>query len=94
MIKHEGQTTIRMKQFIDYIPLFVFFSVWAMDERTITLANYQHSVGGIFSAAEFLLSEFRAGLRWPVCGTAKTGQISVDYPRGCGAVYHSHHYFS
>lgn len=44
-----------MKQFIDYIPLFVFFSVWAMDERTITLADYQHSVGGIFSAAEFLL---------------------------------------
>ena len=46
---------MRMKQFIDYIPLFVFFSVWAMDERTITLADYQHSVGGIFSAAEFLL---------------------------------------
>ncbi len=45
-----------MKQFIDYIPLFVFFSVWAMDERTLTLANYQHSVGGIFSAAEFLLA--------------------------------------
>ncbi|MGB1747351.1 MAG: septation protein IspZ, partial [Pseudohongiellaceae bacterium] len=45
-----------MKQFIDYIPLFVFFSVWAMDERTITLADYQHSVGGIFSAAEFLLA--------------------------------------
>ena len=44
-----------MKQFIDYIPLFVFFSVWVMDERTITLADYQHSVGGIFSAAEFLL---------------------------------------
>ena len=45
-----------MKQFIDYIPLFVFFSVWAMDERTITLVDYQHSVGGIFSAAEFLLA--------------------------------------
>ena len=45
-----------MKQFIDYIPLFVFFSVWAMDERTVTLADYQHGVGGIFSAAEFLLA--------------------------------------
>ena len=44
-----------MKQFIDYIPLLVFFSVWAIDERTIALADYQHSVGGIFSAAEFLL---------------------------------------
>ena len=44
-----------MKQFIDYIPLLVFFSVWAMDEKTVVFANYQHSIGGIFSAAEFLL---------------------------------------
>ena len=66
MIRTRGPDTIRMKQFIDYIPLFVFFSVWAMDERTITLADYQHSVGGIFSAAEFY-RKFRTGLRWPVC---------------------------
>ena len=52
----ESRTIILMKQFIDYIPLFVFFSVWAMDERTITFVDYQHSVGGIFSAAEFLLA--------------------------------------
>ena len=45
-----------MKQFIDYIPLLVFFTVWAMDERLITVAGYEHGVGGIFSAAEFLLS--------------------------------------
>ncbi|MCG8414473.1 MAG: septation protein IspZ [Pseudomonadales bacterium] len=45
-----------MKQFIDYIPLLVFFIVWAMDERTVTIAGYEHSVGGIFSAAEFLLA--------------------------------------
>lgn len=44
-----------MKQFIDYIPLLVFFSVWALDERTVSLFGYQHEVGGIFSAAEFLL---------------------------------------
>lgn len=44
-----------MKQFIDYIPLLVFFTVWAMDERLITVAGYEHGVGGIFSAAEFLL---------------------------------------
>jgi intracellular septation protein len=44
-----------MKQFIDYIPLLVFFSVWALDERVVSIAGYQHGVGGIFSAAEFLL---------------------------------------
>ena len=44
-----------MKQFIDYIPLLVFFSIWAMDERVVTIAGLQHEVGGIFSAAEFLL---------------------------------------
>ncbi len=44
-----------MKQFIDYIPLLVFFTVWAMDERMVTIGGYEHSVGGIFSAAEFLL---------------------------------------
>ncbi len=45
-----------MKQLIDYIPLMVFFSIWALDERVVTIAGYQHSVGGIFSAAEFLLA--------------------------------------
>lgn len=45
-----------MKQFIDYIPLLVFFSVWAMDERAINIGGIEHSVGGIFSAAEFLLA--------------------------------------
>ncbi|MEX0965435.1 MAG: inner membrane-spanning protein YciB [Pseudohongiellaceae bacterium] len=44
-----------MKQFIDYIPLLVFFSVWAMDERAVSIAGIDHSIGGIFSAAEFLL---------------------------------------
>ena len=44
-----------MKQFIDFIPLLVFFSIWVMDERVVTIAGLQHEVGGIFSAAEFLL---------------------------------------
>ena len=43
-----------MKQFIDYIPLLVFFSVYVMDERIVTFGDYQHNIGGIFSAAEFL----------------------------------------
>ena len=45
-----------MKQFIDYIPLLVFFFIWAMEERTVTIGEISHSVGGIFSAAEFLLA--------------------------------------
>lgn len=45
-----------MKQFIDYIPLLVFFSVWAIDERAVNIAGFEHSIGGIFSAAEFLLA--------------------------------------
>ncbi|MEC7765331.1 MAG: inner membrane-spanning protein YciB [Pseudomonadota bacterium] len=45
-----------MKQFIDYIPLLVFFSVFAMDERAVTIGNFQHEVGGIYSAAEFLIA--------------------------------------
>lgn len=44
-----------MKQFIDYIPLLIFFSVWAMDERVINIAGYDYNLGGMFSAAEFLL---------------------------------------
>ncbi len=44
-----------MKQFIDYIPLLVFFIVWSLDERMIEVAGMQYQLGGIFSAAEFLL---------------------------------------
>ena len=44
-----------MKQFIDYIPLLVFFSVFVMDERAVTIGNFQHEIGGIYSAAEFLI---------------------------------------
>ena len=44
-----------MKQFIDYIPLLAFFSVWAMDERIVSVGEFEISIGGIFSAAEVLL---------------------------------------
>ncbi|MEX2131174.1 MAG: septation protein IspZ [Pseudohongiellaceae bacterium] len=45
-----------MKQFLDYIPLLVFFSVWTIDERIINIGDFQYTLGGIFSAAEFLLA--------------------------------------
>ncbi|MBU14494.1 MAG: hypothetical protein CMQ14_05325, partial [Gammaproteobacteria bacterium] len=50
------ETGSNMKQFIDFIPLLIFFTVWAMDERSVTIGDVEHSVGGIFSAAEFLLA--------------------------------------
>ncbi|MSR11373.1 MAG: septation protein IspZ [Gammaproteobacteria bacterium] len=45
-----------MKQLIDYIPLVVFFSIWSLDERSIEVAGIQHTIGGIYSAAEFLIA--------------------------------------
>lgn len=47
---------ILMKQFIDYIPLAIFFTIWSLDERSVTLAGYEHTIGGIYSAAEFLIA--------------------------------------
>lgn len=44
-----------MKQFIDYIPLVVFFSIWSLDERSVSIAGIEHTIGGIYSAAEFLI---------------------------------------
>ena len=44
-----------MKQFLEYIPLLLFFSVWAMDERAISVFGLSVEVGGIFNAATFLL---------------------------------------
>lgn len=44
-----------MKQFIDYIPLAIFFSIWTLDERPVMVAGYTHTIGGIYSAAEFLI---------------------------------------
>ena len=44
-----------MKQLIDYIPLLVFFLVWSLDERLVSIGGYERTVGGVFSATEFLL---------------------------------------
>lgn len=44
-----------MKQFIDYIPLVVFFAIWSLDERSVSVAGIEHTIGGIYSAAEFLI---------------------------------------
>jgi len=44
-----------MKQLLEYIPLLLFFSVWAMDERVVPVLGLNIAVGGIFNAATFLL---------------------------------------
>lgn len=44
-----------MKQLFDYVPLLAFFAVWSMDERVVSIAGFERTVGGVFSAAEVLL---------------------------------------
>jgi intracellular septation protein len=45
-----------MKQLIDYIPLIAFLIVYKMEERIITIAGYDYTLGGIFSATEVLVT--------------------------------------
>ncbi|MGY4490096.1 septation protein A [Pseudomonas sp. TE3610] len=45
-----------MKQFIDFIPLFLFFIVYKLDPRVIDVAGQQVTLGGIFSATGVLIA--------------------------------------
>lgn len=45
-----------MKQFIDFIPLILFFIVYKLDPRTIDLAGHSFELGGIFSATAVLIA--------------------------------------
>ncbi|WP_205340253.1 septation protein A [Denitrificimonas caeni] len=44
-----------MKQFIDFIPLILFFIVFKLDPRDVELAGQVFSIGGIFSATAVLI---------------------------------------
>ncbi|MBB6341824.1 intracellular septation protein [Pseudomonas fluvialis] len=44
-----------MKQFIDFIPLILFFIVYKLEPRVIELAGHSVSLGGIFSATAVLI---------------------------------------
>ncbi|SDN09177.1 septation protein A [Pseudomonas jinjuensis] len=44
-----------MKQFIDFIPLILFFIVYKLDPRNVELAGQSFSLGGIFSATAVLI---------------------------------------
>ncbi|WP_218567577.1 septation protein A [Pseudomonas cavernae] len=45
-----------MKQFIDFIPLILFFIVFKLDPRTVELAGHSYMLGGIFSATAMLIA--------------------------------------
>ena len=47
--------TRNMKQLIDYIPLIAFLTVYKMEERIVSIAGYDYTLGGIFSATEVLV---------------------------------------
>ncbi|BAU75633.1 septation protein A [Metapseudomonas furukawaii] len=44
-----------MKQFIDFIPLILFFIVYKLDPRAVELAGHTFMLGGIFSATAVLI---------------------------------------
>ncbi len=45
-----------MKQFIDFIPLFLFFIVYKLDPRVIDVVGQPVTLGGIFSATGVLIA--------------------------------------
>ncbi len=45
-----------VKQFIDFIPLILFFIVYKLDPRSIELAGQTFELGGIFSATAVLIA--------------------------------------
>lgn len=45
-----------VKQFIDFIPLILFFIVYKLAPRTVELAGYSFELGGIFSATAVLIA--------------------------------------
>lgn len=44
-----------VKQFIDFIPLLLFFVVYKLDPRSVELAGHTLTIGGIFSATAVLI---------------------------------------
>ncbi len=44
-----------VKQFIDFIPLLLFFVVFKIDPRVVDIAGHQLTVGGIYSATAMLI---------------------------------------
>lgn len=44
-----------MKQLLEFIPVIIFFVVYQMDEKTLSLGDWQYTFNGIFSATAALI---------------------------------------
>lgn len=44
-----------MKQFIDFIPLLLFFIVYKLEPRAVEFAGHTFELGGIYSATAMLI---------------------------------------
>lgn len=45
-----------VKQFVDFIPLLLFFIVYKLDPRMVDLAGHDFELGGIYSATKVLIA--------------------------------------
>ncbi|GGJ91617.1 putative intracellular septation protein A [Pseudomonas matsuisoli] len=56
LCRHIPLLAAAVKQFIDFIPLLLFFIVYKMDPRTVEFAGHAFELGGIFSATAVLIA--------------------------------------
>ena len=55
LCRHIPLLAATVKQFIDFIPLILFFIVYKLDPRTVELAGQAFELGGIYSATAVLI---------------------------------------
>jgi len=55
LCRHIQLLALTVKQFIDFIPLLLFFIVYKLDPRVIDLAGHELTFGGIYSATAVLI---------------------------------------
>jgi intracellular septation protein len=55
LCRHIPLLAAAVKQFIDFIPLILFFIVYKLDPRSVELAGHSVELGGIFSATAVLI---------------------------------------
>ena len=55
LCRHIPLLAAAVKQFIDFIPLILFFIVYKLDPRTVELAGHTFELGGPFSATAVLI---------------------------------------
>jgi intracellular septation protein len=55
LCRHIPLLAAAVKQFIDFIPLILFFIVYKLEPRAVELAGHTYMLGGIFSATAVLI---------------------------------------